>query len=187
MRWFGGGKDAIDHGNETHSADNSAGDVLDTHVPAFKDNSETHYVYVTKNNDGERFIMSTPFFSASLPLLCSGSRELCEAFVEGHRMGFRNAASRRHLLLSVLSEEYIFAHKLLTRIADGEVTSEELEEEMAFFERMRSDTRARGQDQFLGVTDFGEGETHCDQVPPQSRQDNVVQMTDYLGVNDGAA
>lgn len=187
MFWFRGGKDATDKGTKQSSDDTAEVAVDDIEVPAFEGDADTHYVFVTRNNHGEQFLMSTQMFSDSLPLLCSGTREVCDAFIEGHRMGFRNAASRRDMLLSLVSEEYVFAHKLLSRISDEDMTADELAEEMAFFERMRSDIRAKGQDQYLGAADFGDEQAQIDQYLPETRQNNVIRMTDYLGVDDGAA
>lgn len=189
MLWFGSNKDVKDNVGEVTSDDEAVGPAGNSGNPVFEDKAETHYVYVTQDSSGEQFIMSTPLFSPSLPLLCSGSQEICDAYVEGHRAGFRNLSSRRQLLLSVLSEEYIFAHKLLCRLVDGEVLANEFEEEIAFFEKMRSDTRSRNEDRYFGNVEFA-GDKDVVQPEPEPESPapvNVIQMANYFGVNDGAA
>jgi hypothetical protein len=186
MRWFGRGKRTTVETDE--SVIEAAGDgYLDAELDesTLDGPPATWHVYAGMGRDGQQYLVVTDEYSSSLPILCVGTREICEAFAEGHRMGLNNAMMRTDILVGLVDTVRINAYDTMCGLIDGTLTAQDLPQKLNEFDQLRALRFMQCQDRFIGpnVTDEGDDE----KVHKDADSAAVIQISSYRRPGDGAA
>ncbi|CTQ47323.1 hypothetical protein [Roseibium aggregatum] len=153
MNWFIKRGDA---GKETQCAD--VGELEDE--PKIDEASlpKLYRVYAVENSDGTKALVSTNMFSPSMECLCTGTQETCDAFIEGHKLGFQNLASRPDLLIGVVETSYLQAHKVLQGLNNGTIPLSDLMVHLAIFDHLERQCSHENEKLYFGSEDAPDGD-----------------------------
>lgn len=186
MRWFGRGKRTTAEIDE-NIIQAAGGERLDVELdePVFEDPPATWHVYAGMGGDGQHYLLVTDEHSPSLPVLYVGTREICEAFAEGHRMGLNNAMKRTDILVGLVDTVRINAYDTMCGLIDGSLTAQDLPQKLNEFDQLRALRFMDCRDRFIGpnAVDESEGE----KVHEDADGADVIQISNYRRPGDGAA